>query len=181
MKTGINMGGGWSFRRILVMLIMLSCWGCGEDGADPGNNTAARTLLSLDYDTSVAKVGDSLKASVRLTDVSDLFGFGMDVVYDPSALKYLSSSKGSVLSAGERNTQYFSTLEDGAQGRLITGESRLGKVSGYSGSGVLFHLTFQVLSEDSLKQIITIEKIRLVNSRLRQITDIDCTSGSCVR
>ncbi|MBT3864853.1 hypothetical protein HOF67_02380 [Candidatus Peregrinibacteria bacterium] len=93
--------------------------------------------------------GEVLTATVIVSNVSDLFAYGFDIVYDPLVFEYVSSSEEVFLnSGGSISTAFNSALENGQAGTVIIGNARLGASSGASGSGNLFTLTFNVVGSE---------------------------------
>lgn len=99
------------------------------------------------YDT-----GDTAIFSVGVSDVTDLYSYGLEITYDPTVLDYVSSSEGDFLKAGGMGTSFLSALQNGTEGKLIVGNTRLlNPPQGIDGSGALFSLTFNVLGSSGAK------------------------------
>jgi len=103
--------------------------------------------VSMFVSNSSPNVGETVTIDVLVSDASDLFSYGVDIVYDPSVLTYVSSSVGDFLSeAGTVSTSFQSGLEDGAAGTLVVAEARtIDPKVGIDGVGTLYSMTFNVV------------------------------------
>ena len=79
------------------------------------------------------------------TDVKNLYGFALDLVYDDSVLEFVDFRQ----LGFPRCRRHRGRLQvaEGAGWRLVIGQSRLGKASGVSGSGDLLLLIFKVVAD----------------------------------
>ncbi|MFC1810510.1 cohesin domain-containing protein, partial [Patescibacteria group bacterium] len=95
--------------------------------------------------------GDSFTLTVSVANVTDLLSYGFDITYDPLILAYTSATEETFLNEGGAvSTAFNEGLENGTQGKVVIGGSRLTvPPTGISGSGDLFTLSFDALSSGS--------------------------------
>lgn len=86
---------------------------------------------------------DEVVLILEATVVEDLYGYGVDLVYDTEFLE-LSGIQGGRFLRGDDITVELRTREE-PPGRLIVGHTRVGDVDGASGSGIVLRLTFEML------------------------------------
>jgi hypothetical protein len=93
--------------------------------------------------------GEVLAISVEVSNASDLFAYGFDVLYDPAVLTFASASEAGFLNSDGSATAFNYALEDGAEGKLVIGNARLlSPAAGVSGDGDLFVVTFDVIGAE---------------------------------
>jgi hypothetical protein len=102
--------------------------------------------LALQPSTSSVEIDEIISIDLTISGAIGVYGWQVDVSFDPSIVSVLSTSEGTFLSNGGFTT-FFSggTLDNGAgvvDNMLAT---RLGAVPGASGDGVLAHLSFQAV------------------------------------
>ena len=104
----------------------------------------ADTVVSVQVLPASVSVGDTFTVNVNITDVTDLFGFGFDLNFDPTILSAQSVNEGAFLPGG--GTTFFIAGSIDNVGGSIAGnaDTLLGAISGVSGSGTL--LTCQFLA-----------------------------------
>ncbi len=91
-----------------------------------------------------AAVGTTqITLELRAVNVEDLYGISFDLSYPASLLRLDANSEEDWLSAG--GTVATSYLTNDSSGTLIVGLSRLGNVSGRTGSGSLLTLQFTAI------------------------------------
>ncbi|MBI3893648.1 MAG: hypothetical protein HY303_19180 [Candidatus Wallbacteria bacterium] len=105
----------------------------------------AQGATSISIGSPTVRVDGDFRVELRLTNSSDLYAAGVDLVYDPTKVTLLdrdgdpsngtqpSVSEGSLLDAGgTTRTMRVEALENGEPGRLVIGITRLGPISGAS-------------------------------------------------
>ncbi|MBI2463683.1 lamin tail domain-containing protein [Candidatus Peregrinibacteria bacterium] len=107
------------------------------------------TNVELAISNNTPRKGEKITVSVNVTDVSDLFSYGLNVQYDPAVFRYESAQGGSFLNKNQTvSTSFQAGLEDGKEGNLIAAEARTeGEKGGTNGSGMLFSLDFTVIGD----------------------------------
>jgi len=108
------------------------------------------TAVEFDLSNDKPVGGSTITATAIVTNVSNLFSYGFDVVYNPAVLEYASVSEDGFLSGnGQTTTAFNAALENGQAGKLVVGNSRISSTpSGVSGSGNLFTMTFHVIGNE---------------------------------
>lgn len=90
--------------------------------------------------------GETITATVIVSNVTNLFAYGFDVVYDEEILQYETCSENGFLSgSAPGSTSFNAALLNNGPGTLIVGNAKLGNLNGVSGSGDLFSINFKVL------------------------------------
>lgn len=135
-------GSGGPATGALGSLIM------GTPGALNSVSTPPATTqkVTLELSSAAPQVGGVLNVTAKASDVSNLFNYGFEIVYDPAVLSFVSAAKGSFLSESEQvETSFNAGLEDAVAGKLLVAEARLlSNKTGVSGSGTLFTMQFNV-------------------------------------
>lgn len=114
--------------------------------------------------TQVVSVGNGAEVSIQIVEVSDLFGFQLDLSYDPLILEYASWEPGAFLGAGywiPPNTSIPGIIKDMAAARTTPGVS-------VSGTGTLVTFTLRTITEGSSE--IGIENLKLADSEANKIS-----------
>jgi hypothetical protein len=81
------------------------------------------------------------------TEVVDLYGYGVDLSFDPTLVEFDSAEAGAFLD-GEDVTVTTQVVE-GPVGTLVIGQSRVGAEPGVSGNGTLLTLNFKSVAAGS--------------------------------
>ena len=152
----------------LVVCLAQSCAVEQPESQDPG--TEQVTTLALQHETAGANVGDQIEVAVQVENVTDLYGVALDIVYDPAVYKYVSSARGDFLASDGREINFAAALEDGFQGRLVIGVSRIGDVEGLEGTGPVMTASFELLCEDCVEKELKLDKAYLKNPDLEDIS-----------
>ncbi len=137
---------------IAVLLVLLALAGCGggstpttprpptpppnvtftADAANPGTDAIALGMTS--------STADTFTLVLLATEVVDLFGYGVDITFDPAVVRFDTASGGPFLQA-EGITVTTQVVEN-PSGTLVIGQSRVGAVAGVSGTDTLLTLNF---------------------------------------
>jgi len=121
----------------------------GTPGSVNSNFAGASTNVSFNLVEAMAINGETITVTVDLTDGTDIYAYGFDIIYDPTVLTYISATEGGFLNSDGQNTGFFASLEDGNEGTLVVGNSRLiNPASGLDGSGQLLTISFNVIGAD---------------------------------
>lgn len=104
--------------------------------------------ITLTADNAEVSTGEEITFTVSVSNVNNLSNYGFDITYDTSKLNYVDSVEGNFLSENDAvNTSFQSALENGDEGKVVIGNARtISPLTGISGNGDLFTLTFSVLS-----------------------------------
>ena len=106
----------------------------------------------ITFDSATVSQGGLFSFDVRVTDMTDLFTFGFDLLFDPTVVSFVGVTEGSFLQSGivpgGATTFFEGLLDDTVPGalRVVTG-SLFGPPEqlGASGDGILATLTFQAV------------------------------------
>lgn len=152
-----GLGGACTLLRcaagIAVLVMSMALPGCGggktpttprpptttpsvtfvADASNPGTDAIALTMTSSTVDT--------FTLALLAFEVADLFGYGVDITFDPAVVMFETATAGTFLD-GEGIT-VTSQIAEGPSGTLVIGQSRVGAVVGMSGSGTLLSLIFK--------------------------------------
>jgi general secretion pathway protein D len=109
---------------------------------------AAQPTIFIEGDKLVS-VGETLRVSLNVQEVENLFSAPLYVRFDPKRLEFVTASEGSFLKQNGQATIFTSTLM-GDSGRLILGLKQGAGGSGASGDGVLAQLEFKALEAGKL-------------------------------
>jgi len=95
--------------------------------------------------------GSTFTIKINASNVTDLTGYGFDILYDATMIGYSSSSEGAFLSQnGTIATSFNEGLENDNPGKIVIGGTRLNvPLTGEDGSGTLCTLTFTALKTGS--------------------------------
>jgi hypothetical protein len=117
---------------------------------------------------SVGEAGPEIAVDVKLSNATDLMGFGVRISYDPSTVQFINASdKGeTLLKSGSRQAELFGTLEhNGEKGEVfIAGAITQGNP--VEGQGLLATLHFRLLDNDPQKALIEIAQGLIINGGL---------------
>lgn len=111
-----------------------------------GSTSSTKVEFNLSDETPIK--GDTVTATVVVSNVADLFAYGFDLNYDATVLEYTDAIESAFLSGGASGSTAFNVaLLNGQPGALIIGNAKLGNLNGISGSGDLFSVEFNVIGE----------------------------------
>jgi hypothetical protein len=88
-----------------------------------------------------SSTADTFTLVLLASEVADLFGYGVDITFDPAIVMFDTATAGTFLD-GEGITVTTQVIE-GPSGTLVIGQRRVGAVPGMSGSGTLLSLIFK--------------------------------------
>ncbi|MBI4975146.1 lamin tail domain-containing protein [Candidatus Peregrinibacteria bacterium] len=92
-----------------------------------------------------ANKGDTVKFSVDINEVANLYAYGFEFNYDSQVLSFVSATESNFLKVDGKPTAFNSGLQDGQEGTLVVGGARLvNPPNGVDGSGKLFEVSFKI-------------------------------------
>jgi len=121
----------------------------GTPGTQNSVSTTPPTGTTVAFVASTSpNQGDTFNLQLDITNASNIRSYGFDLLYDATALEYISTSEGDFLSeAGTIQTSFNAGLENGNLGKVVIGNARLNvPQTGVSGSGDLLDITFRSLT-----------------------------------
>lgn len=104
-----------------------------------GNNS---TLLFFESDSNKYEIDTTFKLYIKISDVSDLFGYSISLDYDETKLVLLEVSEGDFLNSTGKETVFKNTI-DSVKGEILIASALLGKSNGVTGNGTLFTIIFK--------------------------------------
>jgi hypothetical protein len=106
---------------------------------------------------TVPDVGLSFNVNVTVLDAQDLYGYAFTLYYPNDILNGTSITEGPFLKSGGFQTVFFkldfSDNYNATQGRLQVGCTRIGNVSGATGTGTLATITFKSTATNTPKPL----------------------------
>lgn len=147
-------------RGFFIITIIMTCGAAGW--------TLPITEISVDPTTQTVGVGDVFSVDVLISGAMDLSGFDLAVSFDPTILSWVGTTISPTAFLGESMVDAFYIVDSIG----VTGV-HLG-VSGVSGAGTLFSLTFQAL-------VLGVSNIgvsgQLANSTVQEIDPVQIDNG----
>ena len=132
---------------LICILIVLILSGCGSSSS---NNSQPESKVFLTPGSSTVNPGDVFSRTVKVQNVGGTFYAAFDMTYDPKVIEYLDATEGAFLNRnGVDATSFQAALQDGKQGRITIGITRLGVIGNVSGEGTLLTLTFRAVGPSS--------------------------------
>jgi hypothetical protein len=107
--------------------------------------TSIPTTLYVDPQTTTSEVGQDFSINTSISSVVDLYGWQLQLSWNGTVLDWLNATEGPFLKSGG-NSPYFYYNLNATAGQITVDCTRLGKVPGVNGSGVLATIRFHVAS-----------------------------------
>jgi general secretion pathway protein D len=155
--------GDGSMRRVFVISASLLFIFAGSVY---GKDIEKVAQLSISPKESRAKVGREVIIQIKVQEGKDLFGAPFYLVYDPKLLEVLKVSQGEFFKKDGKRSAFLQKVDPKA-GRIIIGQTRMGKVEGMDGKGTLVLVTFKALHKG--KAALSFENVDFRNSRLSSL------------
>ncbi len=154
---------------------------------------AQATTVLIDPATQESPpAGGNLTVGVGIEDVTDLFAYQFDLVFDNTALKFLGIEEEEFLKTDGAATLPFIVLEGqmagfqdvtpevalavNSAGRMMVANTRLGGAKGVDGTGTLVTISFEVLEPKASD--LELQNVVLANSDDAQRIDAKVVGGS---
>jgi hypothetical protein len=148
---------------IALILLSVSCM-----VTLPLSNAQATTLSITPSTTqlSTAQIGSTIKLNLTIGNVNHLFGWGLNLTWNPQVLNLTDVTEGPFLSSNRAKTTYFTWSPSlspipRSQGYIQSISGILLESGSVDGSGVLAMLSFKVLSAGSSE--VSIEGSKLIS------------------
>lgn len=141
----------------------------GEKNSCPGDCSAALqpNTITLVPIGSRFSTGELIPVAIRISQASDIYGFQLDVVYDPIVLRPEAVTEGGYLSADGAET-FFVQADLSTPGRIANiAAVRLGQTAATSPSGDLAVVQFRALTSSS--SALRLENVILTNAQSTQL------------
>jgi len=115
---------------------------------------------------NTARVNASFTINIEVANVSDLYSWKLNLVWEPDVLNITSVSEGPFLKSG--GSTLFNSEVDNSAGQLSANCTLVGVPSGVSGTGVLANITFFVRRERD-RTMLDLFETQLLNSEDAEI------------
>jgi len=137
-------------RRSFIVCAMsvLMLYGCGGGGGGGGTPPPSGPMAEVSVSPASSSVnqGDEFTRTVEVKDAGSIYYAAFDVTYNPEVIEFLDADEGSFFNQNQAGSTWFeAALENGKQGRVAMGITRLGSVGEVSGSGKLVTLHFKAV------------------------------------
>ncbi len=123
----------------------------------PAYVMAKDATFNLSVSKHVSINGNQVVVTVTGSDLTDVYGFEINLKYDNNKLLYKKSA--SLL-------QGFSVPISPEDGLVVFAHTKVGKVDGLSGKAELAAITFEVIGNNTLKSTVELTRVKLVKSDL---------------
>lgn len=140
------------FFSATCMLAVLSIYGCGGSDSEPAPQAQATPIPPAGPKVLISPIsgtvtqGNTFSRTVVVQNVGNAFYAAFDVAYDPAVVEFVSATEDGFLSRnGADQTSFQVALQDGQQGKIAVGVTRLGQIGDVSGTGQLLTLSFRAV------------------------------------
>jgi hypothetical protein len=128
-------------KTVMIAGILLLSVFVAPGWADP---IPAPTLSVVPVSGSSVGVGNQIQYDINISNVSDLYAFQFDVIFNPKVVSFVSIDEGPFLPSGGATFFIPGTLDSfGSNTLAATGDVILSAVPGVTGDGILAILTLQ--------------------------------------
>lgn len=128
-------------------LVLFGCSGGGSDNSTTEAPTAQSTAKVLVSPSSgIVSSGSTFTRTVEVQNIKNGFFTAFDMTYDQAIIEFVDATEGGFLNQnGSAQTSFQVAMENGGQGRVVVGLTRLGSIGEVSGSGTLLTLSFKAV------------------------------------
>jgi general secretion pathway protein D len=106
---------------------------------------------------SKVKIGEKVPVQILVKGMKQLYAAPFDIVYDKYIIRCLEIREGPFFSHDGKQTAFLTSIHQ-HEGRANVNASRMGKVGGVDGSGVLAYLIFEAVGQGHTKIFISNQK-----------------------
>ncbi len=168
---------------LLLPLVLLACGGGGGGGPTeppppppppPAGivvTPAAAPATGVSIASGAGTTQSTLILEIRANSVNDLYGVAFDLRYPSNLLQLVQTSAGPFL-----GSPTLQSVPGSGSGLVVIGLSKLGAVSGNSGSGVLMTLEFRAIAAG--QGAFSFEQNSAVNSTGQTISGFGWSAGT---
>lgn len=128
--------------------------------------------------TQTVDAGDDVDVDIYIYSAADLFGFQLNMGYDPAILEFKENSEGSFLDEGGSADTFYMPPDTSVQGlvkNIVC--ARKGQIGGVDGDGILATVTFSAISSGTSD--LTISNVMLSDSLITE-TQSTVSNGEVV-
>ena len=136
----------------------------------PAPATNQDVSLGINPESSIVSAGQTVSFDVKISSVSNLYGFQFDMEFDPNQLSFSSAAEGTFLNknGAEQTFCIPPKASAGTPSRITIACTRLGQTGGVSGSGKLSSVTFTAAGSGTAEP--KLKNIKLVDYSLNTIS-----------
>jgi len=113
-----------------------------ELNAVPTGRVGRVGTLGFAPEVSPLEVGQEITLDVTVADMDSVFEAPLSIIYNPKLVEFMKATEGDFMKVDGKPTSFMVSVND-KLGFIDVFVTRLGKVTGVSGSGRLFSLTFK--------------------------------------
>jgi len=150
------------FESVFLLLIMLFSASVLTE-----LSMSAPTTVFVSPPSNTVAVGQTFFVDIRISAVSDLYGWEFKLGWNPSLLDVVDVIEGSFLKQGGRETFFTKSIYN-AEGYILVDCTLLGSVPGVSGDGTLASVKFYAEKEGY--SVLDLYDTKLINAQEQQIT-----------
>jgi hypothetical protein len=132
------------------------------------------TTVFVDPPTSMVAGGQTFFIDIKISDVSDLYGWEFKLGWNPDLLNVVSVIEGNFLKQG--GLTFFWPVMNNAEGYILVDCTLLGDVLGVSGSGTL--ATVKFYAENQGESLLDLYNTILLNSQEQTINPHTANDGT---
>jgi general secretion pathway protein D len=132
------------------------------------------STVSLLPATTNAGIGQNVSMSLAVSDISDLYAFQFDLLFNPAVLQASSVSEGAFLQGGGSTLFDPGTINNTAGSISLVFDTLVGPVSGVNGSSQLASIQFTTLAAG--QSTVELSNALFIDSALSTI-DVDFTNA----
>ncbi len=145
----MNRAATLGFVALAVTVLLSACGGSTPTTPNPPTPPPSRVTFVPDSsnpgtDAIALGLSSSTAATftlvLRAADVTDLYGYAVDIIFDPAIIAFSSATAGTFFDGTD--VAVTTQVTEGPPGTLVIGQSRVGSVPGVSGGGTLVSLDF---------------------------------------
>jgi len=146
-------------RYVIITAILLVFVAASIIGADA--EQAAE--LSISPSLARTRIGREISIRVEVREGKDVFGAPFYLIYDSKLLEVVKVSQGDFFKKDGKQSAFLQKVDPKA-GRIIIGQTRMGKISGLDGRGSLVLVTFKAVRKG--KASLSFDNVDFRDSRL---------------
>jgi len=135
---------------------------------------SSATTVFVDPPTITAVFGQTFLIDIKISDVSDLYGWEFKLGWNPDLLNVISVTQGNFLKQG--GLTFFWSIMNNTEGYILVDCTLLGNVPGVSGSGTL--ATVKFYAENQGESILDLYNTTLINSQEQTINPHTAYDGT---
>lgn len=123
-------------------------------------------ITNLIIQDKMVNLNSIFNIPVEIKDVKDLYGIGFNIKYDNTKLEFINVYEGEFLKSDNQTTLFLKNIDE-KNATIQIGISRVGKVNGISGNGIILYIEFKAIEIGSTS--LNLFDIILKDSNLNKI------------